>query len=375
MVKKLFIRLALLIVIVYGICQVILMSMPFSWGNTRLNTKYEAYVQKHESYNTLLIGASTTYRHIDPTRFDSIVNSRYPELGVHAFNFGIPANRTPQTIYMLDNILDGYGDEIKYVVIDLSELTKMGADNLHKKEMLYWYTWDNIGGVMRASNESEKGMNKYGVPFLHAFSFAEKSFLVGMGTTVVQQHAGLNNEPLSVGPDGNGFYSLDQEMHDDPAGDLAIRYNDLRTPDTIAFRTQRCQALYDKYKDQGKNLNKEMEAQLEDIIKTCDKRGIHVVIMLSQRLGDRYEYLIPLFNRLPEENRIGFQNPSAYPVLNEREHLFDLAHLNAAGAEIFTGIFADEWLKRMEMQKIIMPKPAAPAVTTNLNIQTNGDAL
>jgi hypothetical protein len=118
-----------------------------------------------------------------------------------------------------------------------------------------------------------------------------------------------------------------------------------------------------------------MEAQLEDIIKTCDKRGIHVVIMLSQRLGDRYEYLIPLFNRLPEENRIGFQNPSAYPVLNEREHLFDLAHLNAAGAEIFTGIFADEWLKRMEMQKVIMPKPAAPADTTNLNIQTNGDAL
>lgn len=372
MVKKLFIRLALLIGIVYGICQLILMSMPFSWGNTRLNTKYESYKQDASTYNTLLIGASTTYRHIDPKRFDSIVNAQYPELNIHSYNFGIPANRTPQTIYMLDNILDGYGDAIKYVVIDLSELTKMGADNLHKKEMLYWYNWNNIGGVMRASNESEKGMNKYGVPFLHAFSFGEKSFLVGMGTTVVQQHAGLNVEPLSVGPDKNGFYSLDQEMHDDPDGDLAIRYNDLRTQDTIDYRTKRCQFLYDKYKDQGKNLNKEMEQQLLDVIEQCESRGISIVIMLSQRLGDRYEYLIPLYNRIPEQNRIGFQDPSAYPMLNERENLFDLAHLNAEGAHIFTGIFAEEWLKRLQMQQIIQPKPVE---TIQSATETNGDAL
>lgn len=368
MVKKLLLRIGLLLVIVYAICQVLLMSMPFSWGNTRLNTKYEAYKENPESYNTLLIGASTTYRHINPRLFDSIVNAEYPELGIKSYNFGIPANRTPQSLYMLDNILDAYGDDIKYVVIDLSELTKMGADNLHKKEMIYWYTWDNIGGVMKASYESEKGMsNKIGVPFLHAFSFAEKSFLVGMGPTVLQQHAGLNVEPLSTGPDKNGYYSLDQEMHDDPEGDLAIRYNDLRTQDTIDFRTKRCQELYDKYKDAKKNPNQEMERQLQDVIKSCEKRNIHVVIMLSQRLGDRYQYLIPLYNQLPEQNRIGFQNPSAYPTLNERDHLFDLAHLNEPGSTIFTHLFADEWLKRLQMQKVIQPKPVVPQDSSTMN--------
>ena len=143
--KKLFLKIGLLLVIVFAICQLILMSMPFSWGNTRLNTKYTTYSENPEQYNTLLIGASTTYRHIDPKQFDAAVNAQYPDLHIKSFNFGIPANRTPQSMYMLENLLkEGNTDHIKYVVIDLSELTKMGADNLHKKEMLYWYNRESV---------------------------------------------------------------------------------------------------------------------------------------------------------------------------------------------------------------------------------------
>lgn len=348
--------------------------MPFSWGNTRLNTKFDSYKENYEQYNTLLIGASTTYRHINPRSFDSIVNTKYPELNIKSFNFGIPANRTPQSMHMLDNLLDFDKSNIKYVVIDMSELTKMGADNLHKKEMLYWYEWGNIGSVLKASYESEKGINKVGVPVLHAFSFGEKSLLFGNGPSAIMQYSGLNTEPLSIGPDKNGFYSLDQEMRDDPEGDLAARYSDLRTQDTIDYRTMRCKRLVEKYKDASKNSNKTMEDELISIIKQCEANNISVVIMLSQRLGERYEYLIPLFNRLPEENRIGFQDPDAYPVLNLRENLFDLAHLNEDGAKIFTGIFADEWLKRLEMQNVIqpIPTPVVESDTINLSIITDG---
>ncbi len=72
--------------------------------------------------------------------------------------------------------------------------------------------------------------------------------------------------------------------------------------------------------------------------------------MVSQRLGDRYEYLIPLYNQMPDEHKISFADPSAYPMLNERENLFDLAHLNSQGAGIFTEIFADEFLERIDKQ-------------------------
>lgn len=371
--KKLFIRIGILILVVYAICQVALMSMPFSWGNTRLNTKFDTYKEDYESYNTLLIGASTTYRHINPRAFDSIVNLQYPELGIKSFNFGIPANRTPQSMHMLENLLDFSDKNIKYVVIDMSELTKMGADNLHKKEMLYWYNWGNITDVMKASWESEKGINKVGVPVLHAFSFGEKSLLFGNGPSVIMQHAGLNIEPLSIGPDKNGFYSLDQEMRDDPEGDLAARYSDLRTQDTIDYRTMRCKRLVEKYKNESKNPNKTIEKNLEDIIKSCEANNIHVVIMLSQRLGERYEYLIPLYNHLPEQNRIGFQDPDAYPMLNERDNLFDLAHLNEKGSKIFTEIFAGEWLKRLEMQNVIQPRPTPVVEIDSLKMNATAD--
>lgn len=354
--KKLILRLGLLILIVLVLSQIGLMTMPFSWGNIRLNTKYEAYIDNHQQYNTLFIGASTTYRHLDCHQFDSIMHAQRPELNIKSFNFGIPANRTPQSVYMLNKLIDYDKSNIKYVVIDMSELTKMGADNLHKKEMIYWYNYDNIGDVMKASWESEKSISKkVSVPSLHLFSFVEKSMMIGMGSVFVQQHCGMNVEPTSLGPNHDGFYALDQEMKENPSGDLAQRYNQLRTPDTIAYRTKRCQFLYDKYKDVQKNPNQTIEKDLEDIITYCEKNDIKLVIMLSQRLGDRYEYLIPLYNKLPEKNKIGFQNPSAYPMFNEREHLFDLAHLNAAGARIFTGVFADEFIKRIDMQNGVTP--------------------
>ncbi len=354
--KKLTLRFGLLILIVAVISQLAIMSMPFTWGNIRLNTKFETYAAENEKYNTLLIGASTTYRHINTTQFDSIINIQQPELNIKSFNFGIPANRTPQSVYMLENLIKYDKSNIKYVVIDLSELTKMGADNLHKKEMIFWYTPNNILDVMKASWESEKGITKkISVPGLHAFSFCEKSLLIGMGPALVQQHSGLNYDERTLGPDKKGFYSLDQEMIDDPEGDLASRYSELRTQDTIDYRTKRCQFLFDKYKDSKTNPNKTIEKNLEDLIKYCESNDIKLVIMLSQRLGDRYEYLIPLFNQLPPENRIGFQDPSAYPMLNDKNNLFDLAHLNATGAKLFTEIFAGEFINRINMQNGIEP--------------------
>jgi hypothetical protein len=94
-----------------------------------------------------------------------------------------------------------------------------------------------------------------------------------------------------------------------------------------------------------------MEAELEQLIKMCSDRNIKVIIMLSQRLGDRYEYLIPLYNRLPEENKVSFADPSAYPFLNDRENLFDLAHLNRNGSILFTKVFGDIFIQKVEAQE------------------------
>ncbi len=372
--KKLSLRFGLLVLTVLVFSQIALMTMPFSWGNIRLNTKYETYIDHHEEYNSLFVGASTTYRHIDCRQFDSIINAERPDMHINSFNFGIPANRTPQSVYMLNNLLDFDKSNIKYIVIDLSELTKMGADNLHKKEMIYWYNYDNILGVMKASFESEKSMTKkVSVPSLHAFSFAEKSFMIGMGTAFIQQHSGMNVEVSSLGPNGDGFYSLDQEMKDQPEGDLAQRYQELRTPDTIQYRTERCQFLFDKYKDTQNNPNKTILKSIEELIAYGKKNDIKIIVMLSQRLGDRYEYLIPLYNQIPAENKIGFQNPQEYPMLNDRDNLFDLAHLNASGAKLFTDLFAEEFIKRVDMQNGVTTFIPPDSDTLSVKKNNTGD--
>ncbi|MFN0275507.1 MAG: hypothetical protein ACKVPJ_07170 [Chitinophagales bacterium] len=350
--KQLVIKFTLLLAIVFAITLIVSSFMPFTWGNQRLNTKFHEYSKNPDQYNTVLVGASTTYRHINPSQFDSAVNAIRPDLKIKSFNFGIPANRTPQSVYTLYQLMDFKKDNIQYVVLDLSELTKMGVENLHKKEMLFWYNWGNIDNIMEASYESEKSWgNKVGVPGLHLFSFFERQYMIGMGSSMMEQFAGKNLQPLSIGPEQNGFYALDQEMIDDPGGDLAQRYDVLRRQDTIDYRTKRCQELWNKFNTQEKNPNKTIEKDLKELIAYCEKHNIKIVFMLSQRLGDRYQYLLPLINQIPEKNKISFANPSEFPLLNERENLFDLAHLNGNGAKIFTNIFANEFIKRINMQE------------------------
>ena len=350
--KKLFVNIAILLLIYFLISQIAVLSLPFSWGNTRLNTKYVAYKEQPEVYNTVFVGASTTYRHIDPTIFDAALNEKNSDYDYHSFNFGIPANRTPQSIYTLNYLLDSYEEYIDCVVLDLSELTKMGLDNLHNKEMIYWYTRDNISSIIKTSYESEKGMlNKVGVPALHVFSYGEKLLMVGMGAALLEQHTGLNVESLSLGPDKNGYYSLDQEMKDDPEGDLAVRYEFLRTQDTIDYRTRQCQLLFERFGNVQKGYSPTMSRELNKLIKTCNEKDIKIIIMLSQRLGDRYEYLLPLYNSLPEANKISFANPDEYPFLNDRDNLFDLAHLNRNGSVVFTKLFADLFLEKIQQQE------------------------
>ncbi|MBC8048007.1 MAG: hypothetical protein H7Y00_14510 [Fimbriimonadaceae bacterium] len=363
--KKLILKFLLLLIIVLAISQVAINTMPFTWGNQRLNTKFNEYSKAPEQYNAVLVGASTTYRHINPSQFDSAVNAIRPDLNIKSFNFGIPANRTPQSVYTLYELMNFKKDNIKYVVLDLSELTKMGVENLHKKEMIFWYNWNNIDDILEASYESEKSWgNKIGVPGLHLFSFFEKIYLIGMGSSFVEQHAGKNLQPLSIGTGKNGFYSLDQEMQEDPEGDLAQRYEVLRRQDTIDYRTKRCQELWDKYHTAEKNPNKTIEDNLKELIKYCEANDIKIVFMLSQRLGDRYQYLLPLINQIPEKYQISFANPSEYPMLNERENLFDLAHLNSGGAKIFTDIFAKEFIERINMQE---GRQTPPAITQDTN--------
>jgi hypothetical protein len=51
-------------------------------------------------------------------------------------------------------------------------------------------------------------------------------------------------------------------------------------------------------------------------------------------------------------------------MLNDRENLFDLAHLNEKGAEIFTEIFAGEFIRRVDMQNGLEPvQNDLPAIT------------
>ncbi|MFN3939610.1 MAG: hypothetical protein ACK4IY_03420, partial [Chitinophagales bacterium] len=100
-----------------------------------------------------------------------------------------------------------------------------------------------------------------------------------------------------------------------------------------------------------KNNNVTMARELTSLIADCESRGITLIIMLSQRLGDRYEYLLPLYNQLPEKNKISFADPNAYPMLNDRDNLFDLAHLNEQGSVIFTKIFADLFLEKIQSSK------------------------
>ena len=344
-ISRLLGRIALLAIIVLTINQLILAALPFAWGDDHFNPRFNYYRANRETYDTLFIGSSRVFRHMDPAAYDQ---EMAPFAPAASYNLGAPANLFPQTTRTFHEILASKPQALQTIIFELTELPlRPPPENWHTLRQIYWYDAGTTLDLLRLLWTTDiEPAEKRLYTAVHLGFLLEKNLNFGLGLDLLiflLTDEYRNNNYL--GQARNGFYPTDEQLITGTMGtkqSLAVRREAfLSNPEELARRAESSRKIYH---DPGRwtDLDPVYLARLQQMLALADDADVELIFVLPPRLGEYYTSLLPLYHALPPANRLDLADPDQYPEFYDPELSFDVGHFNQAGAEQFSRKLARE---------------------------------
>lgn len=106
--------------LIFILIQVVISNLIYNSVDVEMKTQIPLYIEKYKylkehknDLDTIFIGSSRTYRHINPKSFNK-------ESTLRSYNLGVPDLRPPQTILLLDKLFNTLKDsKIKHIFFEL----------------------------------------------------------------------------------------------------------------------------------------------------------------------------------------------------------------------------------------------------------------
>jgi hypothetical protein len=327
-----------LLKILLGICLIYLFAQliekfnhPYTnnvWYGTKMN--YLKSIQEKEKFNLFFLGSSTVYRQIDPIIIDRL-NTQYR---TKSFNLGAPATFSPQTYYLLEEILkdDELSKDLNYIVLDLMDINPILKDLKHQARSTYWVNWKELNFIRRVL-ASKKELNTIGKAVIikdYIIAYIENTFNFMQYSEQILDRNYF--DPRFLGKFKNGYYPIEDDIKEassEKKNGLLQRKNDLQSNPQFLSNLA----------NQSKNLKKVEVNQihldrLKDLIEKASVSGIKLIFLQSPRVVD--SDVQALFDALPLSNKISLFGADTYPEFYAIENSFDKGHLNSKGADIYS---------------------------------------
>lgn len=317
--------------------------LPYNWGNFDFNTKLDYYIENKESqgFNTIFWGSSRIYRHVNCLYFDSLLSHS----DIKSFNISTPATFNPETFFLYENFIEKpYSKDLNYAFIEIQDLKYLDIVNLKTTKATYWNNFYFLNYSINYSLNSGNGL-KYKSITIASYLI---SFFNGLfDFEVFRKPSDLDKEMSKIRIGINGFYPLDEEIRDGSTQNGFYKRWFEFNSDTTELTT-RIEGVNSATQVASTNafVNQYYLNYLNKLIKKSKKKGINLVFILPPRLKDiEYLALIPIANSLPPNNIIKLHDPDKFKDLYLAKNSFDIGHLNAQGANIFTYHLAEEFKK------------------------------
>jgi hypothetical protein len=322
--------------------------LPYAWADNVLTQKIKGYVEPNDQYNTLFLGASLTYRHIDPYIIDSIAHLHGIE--IHSYNLAVDAQNF---IKILDNFHYSQtiqNPHLEYVFIELSSSMEMYLPALHTVKNFYWIKKNHVLQVAKIIKDYPvAATNKALFGYAYAVSWAENLLNFGVAPDVLSNYfVKKKSEKYFNGKLLNGFYPYTEKPKNPLMGTaleekVIFEERDIlmANPDTI-MNAIRSKSLEQYEKGGGKKL---VASQLKiciDLIETNRQKGIETIFILPPRARGNYNILLPIYAELPEKNKIDLGNPALYPEFYTVENSFNFFHFNEEGAQLYSHVLGEK---------------------------------
>jgi hypothetical protein len=297
-----------------------------------VGAKLKYFSEHKDEFDTLFVGTSHFYYGISPGIFDQ--TTRAAGLPTQTFNFGIDGMHPPENFYVLEQILKARPQKLKWVFIEMGEIeTKLKENELETERLLYWHDWRRTLLTVRKTLNPRDRLKWYDnvsriwtarrVLALHLGLFAKRLTNVGRGADWSPAPHD-EDERMELGPAGDGYRIAGSAMPVERAAvfrqALALELSDAH-PRPVDRYTETA------YRDAAK--------KIRDLQSTPIFVSTPVI----------FQSVLQFRTAPPPGAVFSFNDAKVYPAFYDTDVRIDDGHLTKEGAEKFTVVLAEEFVR------------------------------
>jgi hypothetical protein len=295
--------------------------------------KLEFFAQHKDEFDTLLVGTSSIYYSVSPQIFDQA--TRENGIPTHSFNFGIDAMHPPENFYVLDQILKSHPGHLKWVFLETANVETKLHKVLGTERAVYWHDWPRTALALRKAL-NPRGEARWYIKVsrlwvarrdvaAHLTLFAQRFGNVGRATEFLFPQDRKAGAALELGPQRDGYRLAGRAMSAEEA---------------VSFQ---------------KRLTEEIAQARPKPLDPVADEAYRSYVARFRKIGAAPLFVVPplifqspfSFREAPPGPLLSFNDARTYPMLFDTKVRIDDAHLTKEGAEEFTRLLAQEFVRRV----------------------------
>ena len=299
--------------------------------------KLEFFAQHKDEFDTLLVGTSSIYYSVSPEIFDQTTEEN--GLPTRTFNFGIDAMHPPENFYVLEQILKTNPRNLKWVFVEAADIETKLHKILGTERAVYWHDWPRTKLALR------KALNPRGhAPWYIRISrlWVARRALTAHLTLFAQRFANVGRA-VELLSHRNDDRKLEVEVELGPRRDgYRLAGHAMSAEQAASFQERLAQEI-------AQARPKPLDLYADEAYRAYAQR--------IRSIGAAPLFVVPpLIFQSPVSFRepppapgplLSFSDARAYPMLFDTQFRIDDAHLTKEGAEEFTRLLAQEFVRRV----------------------------
>jgi hypothetical protein len=299
--------------------------------------KLEFFAQHKDEFDTLFVGTSSIYYSVSPEIFDRTTGES--GLPTRSFNFGIDAMHPPENFFVLEQILKTNPRHLKWVFLETADVETKLHKVLGTERAVYWHDWPRTKLALRKALNPRGDATWYiKVSRLwlarrdlaaHSTLFAQRFANVGRGMALLslQTDDRLLETEVALGPRRDGYRLAGHAMS---------------AENTASFQTRLAQEIAHA---RPKSLDLYADEAYLDFARRIRAIGASPFFVVPPLI---FQSPVSFRHSPPPGPLLSFNDARTYPMLFATQFRIDDAHLTKEGAEEFTRLLAQEFVRRAE---------------------------
>jgi hypothetical protein len=302
-----------------------------------VSPKMRFFAAHKDEFDTIFVGSSRIYSGLSPYTFDQLMaRAGKPS---HTFNFGVNGMYPPESFYVVAQILTMKPRKLKRIFVELDDLQGASLSGEQTSQrVLYWHDWKRTRLVLRKTLklDANAGWTKKlrslrrrrDAIALHVGLFARNFTNVGRASDLAESLVGSNQIDWDeLGPRQDGYFPQAERI----SGEKLLGYEK--------------ELAHEQVDNLGNRAVDDYAAQaywhFARQVRSAGATPIFVVMPIYPQMPSKFPGPSPGL-------LLSYNNPTLYAGFYRPEVRNNEGHLNFTGAEEFTQLLVEDFLRNMD---------------------------